>query len=234
MMQPMSPPPALRRDLALAIAVTLAAAAASWAAPADHDATIVGAVFLGATWWLVLRGDTGAIREHGLGLGGLLEPERLDARRLARSAAKALAWAALAGAVTWPFFVAAFPIYYGIDHPFRLRGWGDPLDLVLGQLFVIALPEEAFFRGFVQTRLERAWPARRKLLGVPFGAAIVVSSAIFALAHLLTHPHPARLAVFFPSLLFGWLRSRTGGIGAAVVFHAGCNLLSHTLRSSWE
>jgi membrane protease YdiL (CAAX protease family) len=34
----------------------------------------------------------------------------------------------------------------------------------------------------------------------------------------------ARLAVFFPALLFGWLRARTGGIGASVLFHASCNL----------
>jgi membrane protease YdiL (CAAX protease family) len=37
-------------------------------------------------------------------------------------------------------------------------------------------------------------------------------------------PVITRLAVFFPALLFGWLRARTGGIGASVVFHALCNL----------
>jgi membrane protease YdiL (CAAX protease family) len=51
-----------------------------------------------------------------------------------------------------------------------------------------------------------------------------MTSAIFAVGHLLTEPNPSRLAVFFPSLLFGWMRARTGGIGASVLFHAACNL----------
>ena len=49
----------------------------------------------------------------------------------------------------------------------------------------------------------------------------------------MTEPHPARLAVFFPALLFGWLRARTGGIGASVVFHALCNLFSATLARGY-
>jgi len=35
--------------------------------------------------------------------------------------------------------------------------------------------------------------------------------------------------VFFPALLFGWLRSRTRGVGASIAFHALCNLLSEAL-----
>ena len=42
-------------------------------------------------------------------------------------------------------------------------------------------------------------------------------------------PLPARLAVFFPALLFGWLRARTGGIGASVCLHAICNVYSQML-----
>ena len=44
--------------------------------------------------------------------------------------------------------------------------------------------------------------------------------------HFATHAHVARLAVFFPSLVFGWLRARGGGVGAAILFHASCNLYS--------
>jgi membrane protease YdiL (CAAX protease family) len=35
--------------------------------------------------------------------------------------------------------------------------------------------------------------------------------------------------VFFPSLLFGWLRARTGGIGAGTAYHASCNLFASLL-----
>ncbi|MCA9547492.1 MAG: CPBP family intramembrane metalloprotease, partial [Myxococcales bacterium] len=29
----------------------------------------------------------------------------------------------------------------------------------------------------------------------------------------------------FPSLLFGWLRRRSGGVLAPAIYHAACNLL---------
>ena len=44
---------------------------------------------------------------------------------------------------------------------------------------------------------------------------------------------PARLAVFFPALLFGWLRALRGGIGAPAALHVLCNLLSDLLARSW-
>ena len=53
----------------------------------------------------------------------------------------------------------------------------------------------------------------------------LLTSALFAIGHIVTIPHPARLAVFFPSLLFGWMRRATGGIAAPIAFHAACNLL---------
>jgi membrane protease YdiL (CAAX protease family) len=53
----------------------------------------------------------------------------------------------------------------------------------------------------------------------------LITSAIFALLHFLVGFDPSRLAVFFPSLLFGWLYVRTGGILAPVLVHAACNLL---------
>ena len=35
------------------------------------------------------------------------------------------------------------------------------------------------------------------------------------------------------ALLFGLIRARRGGIGAALVFHALCNLLSEVLTRGW-
>jgi membrane protease YdiL (CAAX protease family) len=39
--------------------------------------------------------------------------------------------------------------------------------------------------------------------------------------------------VFFPALVFGWLRSRTRGVGAGLVFHALCNLFASYLSQSY-
>jgi membrane protease YdiL (CAAX protease family) len=61
-----------------------------------------------------------------------------------------------------------------------------------------------------------------------------LAALIFAVGHVLTIPNPARLGVFVPALIFGWMRARTGGIGAAVLFHAMCNLLSAFLAEGYR
>ena len=100
------------------------------------------------------------------------------------------------------------------------------LNLVLVQLLLVALPEEVFYRGYLQTRLDAVFPRRVRLLGVEVSpGSLLATSALFALGHFLVIPAPARLAVFFPSLLFGWLKNASGGIATAVVYHAACNLL---------
>lgn len=101
---------------------------------------------------------------------------------------------------------------------------------LLTQLLVVALPEEAFFRGYVQGRLAAVMPARRRVFGVPFGAAEVLASALFAVIHLFAHPAPSRLLVFFPGLLFAWLAARNRNVIGATVHHALSNLMLQVAR----
>jgi membrane protease YdiL (CAAX protease family) len=98
---------------------------------------------------------------------------------------------------------------------------------------VVAIPEELFFRGYLMPALERRWPATRRLLGAPVGWALLLSSALFAIGHLVVVPNPQRLAVFFPALVFGWMRARTGSIAAGAFYHALCNVLSDLLHGSF-
>lgn len=223
--------------LVVALAVTIVVTALSWFLPARFASTGVGFAFLGATYLMVLRHDDAVVRRHGLSLGGLFERDvRLDPVRLARSLAIAVGIALALSVLIFPPFVVGYPLYWGKIVGRALVYQGQPLNLpprffeeVLGQIFVIALPEEAFFRGFLQTRLERAWPRGLRLFGATIGPALVVTSLIFALGHVATQPQLPRLAVFFPSLLFGALRGATGGIGASVAFHAMCNLMTGLL-----
>ena len=104
--------------------------------------------------------------------------------------------------------------------------WSDEL---FGQALVVALPEEAFYRGYLLTTLKRQDRHHVRVFGVPVGMSLVWSSALFAIGHFVTEPYPARLAVFFPALLFGWLRLRTGGIGSGVLFHVVCNTFASLL-----
>ena len=223
----------LGRSLGVAAAVTALATALSYLLPDSWAATGVGFTFLLAAYWLVVRGDdTQRIREFGLSLGGLLEPSELSATRLVRSALGALGYALAAALIIYPFFWFGFRIWWKVEafHAAPLR----PLfSDALGQLLVIALPEEAFYRGYLQTSLERDLGKTISIFGTRVGWGLVLTSAIFAVGHLFTELNPARLAVFFPSLVFGFLRARTKGIGASVTFHAMCNLFSAYLLHSY-
>lgn len=223
----------LSRVLGVALGVTALATALSYLLPESWAATGVGFTFLAATYWLVVRSDdTAQIREFGLSLGGLLEPAPLSTRRLLRDGLTGVLYALAAAVVIYPFFWFGFRMWWKVD-AFQPAPLQPVLSDALGQLLVIALPEEAFYRGYLQTSLERELNKSVNVFGTRVGLGLVLTSAIFAVGHLLTELNPARLAVFFPSLVFGLLRARSGGIGAPLVFHALCNLFSAYLLRSY-
>ena len=222
-------PPGPRRPLLAAAITTVVVTAVSFFSPDKYAATLVGVSFLAATWWLVLRHDERTVRAYGLSLGGVLEPTPLDPRRMARDAVQAVGWALLLIAVIFPIFWLGYRAAWHPRMHFSFRMPASLFGEIAGQLVVIALPEEAFFRGYLQSALDRAWAPRWRILGADLGPGWLVAAAIFAVGHYLTIHHPARLAVFFPALVFGWLRKRTGGVGSSLLFHAACNLFSATL-----
>lgn len=221
---------ALVEGLLVAALVTGAVTLASVFVPEKHVATAVGFIFLATTWALVWRRDDAVVEKAGLSFGGLVLPGKIDGAGALRSAATALAWALTFAALTF------VPFYFGWHwwwHPaMKFAIDVKPLSFAndaAGQLLMIALPEESFYRGYLQSRLDDAFAARWNLAGATVTPSIVVTSAIFALGHLATVHDPSRLAVFFPSLVFGWLRARTKGVGASIFFHACCNVFSELL-----
>jgi membrane protease YdiL (CAAX protease family) len=121
---------------------------------------------------------------------------------------------------------------YPADWSFHLRLPARFDEWVVDQLFVVALPEEFFYRGFIQSRLRDAWPEGRVVLGARLGRAFWVTAVLFALGHLAIF-EAWRLAVFFPALLFGWMRERTGTVVGSALFHAACNLYELVLAASF-
>lgn len=107
------------------------------------------------------------------------------------------------------------------------------LTMFIVQLVLVALPEEFFYRGYLQERLSEGI-GRKKILSIGpvyLTWPIVIVSALFAIGHLVIGWDPMRLLVFFPSLLFGFLRDRTDGISSSVVYHAACNMMVHLAAS---
>jgi membrane protease YdiL (CAAX protease family) len=223
----------LKEALAVSAVTTGAVAAIAFGLPERWHATLVGFAFLGATWAMVWRKDDEHVRRAGLSLGGIVIPGPLDRAELLRSVARALAWGLGFGALVAVPFYFGWRAWWGHFAPRMTFSLVWPVSEiandVASQVFVIALPEEAFYRGYLQSRLDDTWPPRWPVLGARVGPGLRGGAVIFALGHLATVPLPARLAVFFPALLFGWLRARTGGVGASIVFHAFCNVYSQAL-----
>jgi membrane protease YdiL (CAAX protease family) len=234
----------LVEPLGVAAAATAVVTVASAFLPDRYIATFVGFVFLGATWLFVWRGDDSRVEASGLSLGGLVLPGTLDLSRLVSSALGALGWALVLAAITFIPFFFGWRAFWHPRAAFALHLPAlDILNEVFGQLVIIALPEEAFYRGYLQSRLDEAIPGfgtkdgvpvRLSILGASVGPAILVTSVVFALGHFATIREPARLAVFFPSLLFGWMRQRTKGVGAGIAFHAMCNVFSELLGKGFR
>jgi hypothetical protein len=224
----------LTKPLIVALGVTAAVGVGAHYVPKKYVATFVGLVFLGAVWRLVWTKDDATVRDHGLQLGGLLLHEPVVISSVLREGARAAAWAlGCAIAIFGPYYFG-WRYWWHPHHTFSLDF--RPLDFgndVLGQLLLVALPEEAFYRGYLQTELDKALPPRVRILGAKLGPGILITSLIFAIGHFVTIPFPARLAVFFPSLAFGWLRARTRGIGAPLAFHAFCNVFSELLGRAY-
>jgi len=96
--------------------------------------------------------------------------------------------------------------------------------LLLHHLLVVAVPEEVFFRGYLQSTFERAFPKpRRRIAGAAFGLAIAFQATVFGACHLATGDW-TRLRVVAFGLLAGWLRSRSGSLAAPILYHAIANV----------
>lgn len=110
------------------------------------------------------------------------------------------------------------------------RSWWFLFMLFVAELFGVALPEELFYRGYMQAALKRVFKKRIRIFGAQMGWDVVLTAFLFAIGHLITIPQVFRLAVFFPGLLFGYLRERTDSLVAPTLVHALSNCLMYTLQ----
>jgi hypothetical protein len=154
----------------------------------------------------------------GLLLLGLYVPERVERDRGARHGA----------GVTWRFVVVVL-VTMGLAIQLSYVRWDPKLPsfwpMWLWSMVVLtALPEEALFRGVIQT-----WIADG-LLKAQGWPAIVIAAVVFGVAHLAGGP----LSVLVASVAgvgYGWIYASTRSIAAAIVAHAGLNAVHFFLFS---
>ena len=106
-----------------------------------------------------------------------------------------------------------WPQKWGVAGPHRVPFWTALNNL--GGGLAAAFIEETFYRGWMQTLLTRKFR--------PF-AAIIITSLIFALSHLIVLTGWLRVATFFPGIIMGILRHRGGSVMPAIIYHAVCNV----------
>lgn len=100
------------------------------------------------------------------------------------------------------------------------------------QFIMVSLPEEFFFRGYVQTTLNQVLQKKWRLFGADLGWAWIVTAVMFAVVHSVVTLRWWHFAIFFPALVMGYLRERTGSITASILFHGTSNL-AMTLIGYW-
>ena len=118
-----------------------------------------------------------------------------------------------------PVFWAAL-WFYAMPRP----EWGWPLTAPAQFLLLaVAYPvlEELVFRGALQGWLRSFGWGRAGRWQVT--AANLVSSTVFSLTHLLINPVYLSVAVFVPSLIFGYFRDRYDRLHASIVLHVFYN-----------
>lgn len=99
--------------------------------------------------------------------------------------------------------------------PLPAHWGGGPLSWPLAArwMFLVALPEEVFFRGYLHDAFEeRGYDP------------VLPVALLFAAGHVAIAPTPFRALTFFPGLLLGWGRKASGNVYVPVAVHFLFNL----------
>jgi len=114
---------------------------------------------------------------------------------------------------------------YNVPLPLRpaVPEKGRPLWLMY-QFLYVAVAEETFFRGYLQTNIFRLLTgAAQRNSAFSALIAIIISAAVFAVFHSVLGGDLIAMITFLPGLILGWLFFRTGSLLAPILFHGLAN-----------
>ncbi len=136
-------------------------------------------------------------------------------------------------AVYVPYIIGHYAVagcWFG--QPFRFSLPPGLTEYALDQVFAVALPEEFFFRGYLQTQCDRVWGRPYALLGAKCGVGLPLAAVLFTACRVLKGG-PVWLITLFPSVLYGWLRARTDTIVVPTLYHAASAVLMQVMLESF-
>ncbi|MCB0221408.1 MAG: CPBP family intramembrane metalloprotease [Chrysiogenetes bacterium] len=148
--------------------------------------------------------------------------------------ARSVKFAAITGLIIFPLFLLIWYLAGGLalglpaprpitsEFPYGAYAWAD---LVARQFLGAAIPEEWFFRGYLQRRLQQLFPRRFGTGRWSISAAALLTAWLFGLAHAARYGNILRMNVFLPGILFGWARERSDHLAAPILLHAASNLV---------
>ena len=116
---------------------------------------------------------------------------------------------------------------YGLNLPLRpiLPQNQELVSWLFYQFMYVAVAEEVFFRGFLQSNILRLMntvvPERHTM---QCRVSIVISAACFAAAHIILQGRLISVLTFLPGLILGWLCIRTRSLLAPILFHGIANI----------
>lgn len=93
------------------------------------------------------------------------------------------------------------------------------------QFLYVAVAEETFFRGYLQSNILRLLTiAVAKNLASLELTSIIISAAVFAISHSVLFGNVIPIITFFPGLIFGWVFVKTKSLLAPILFHGLANV----------
>lgn len=129
--------------------------------------------------------------------------------------------------ISIPMSIVGILIMIGISLFFNLVKWDPKIPVItfvwlFSNLIFVSIPEEAFFRGFIQRELY-LWFGETPIAGL---GSIFVTSISFTLLHLIwVADLPFLCLVFVASLIYGTIYQITKSIEASSLCHFGLNLV---------
>jgi len=123
--------------------------------------------------------------------------------------------ALFAGLIVLTVIYFFFPVHTDV---FRTGQLGLLFSLILWQPF----GEELLFRGIIQGQLAQTSWGQRNWFKI--STANLLTSLAFIALHFVYHPSLWALAIFFPSLVFGYFRERHQSLYPAFALHSLYNL----------